>query len=241
MRITNWEPCSRWRTIAAIAREAGAYMHSDGVQAAGKIPVDVDALGVDLYSRAATRFMRPKGVGALYVRRGTRLGAVQFGGHHERETRPGTENVPGAAAFGMRGGSGVVRAWRRRRGASANCATGWNRAFWSAFRTPASTAIARRARPIRRTFCFDGLEGEALVIALDLRGLRGIERRGVFERRGGAVARADGDRTDADRGAVQHPLFARPDEYEAQVDALIEAVAASVARLRRLAPVRDHV
>src|ERR1022692_1729662 len=86
--------------IAAIAREAGAYVHVDGVQALGKIPVDVDALGVDLYSVSGHKIYAPKGIGALYVRRGTRLGAILFGGHHERERRPGTENVPGAAAFG---------------------------------------------------------------------------------------------------------------------------------------------
>src|SRR5580700_2235679 len=86
--------------IAAIAREAGVYVHADGVQALGKIPVDVDALGVDLYSVSGHKIYAPKGIGALYVRRGTRLGSIQFGGHHERERRPGTENVPGAAAFG---------------------------------------------------------------------------------------------------------------------------------------------
>jgi cysteine desulfurase len=123
--------------IAAIAREAGVYMHVDGVQALGKIPVDVDALGVDLYSVSGHKIYAPKGIGALYVRRGTRLGAILFGGHHERERRPGTENVPGAAAFGLRGGVGGAHAWRRRRGVSANCATGWKRRSWSAFRTRA--------------------------------------------------------------------------------------------------------
>ena len=70
--------------IAAIAREAGVYLHVDGVQALGKIPVDVDALGVDLYSVSGHKIYAPKGIGALYVRRGTRLGAILFGGHHER-------------------------------------------------------------------------------------------------------------------------------------------------------------
>ena len=68
--------------IAAIAREAGVYLHVDGVQALGKIPVDVEALGADLYSVTGHKIYAPKGIGALYVRRGTRLGAIQFGGHH---------------------------------------------------------------------------------------------------------------------------------------------------------------
>src|ERR1051326_3428963 len=86
--------------IARIAHKAGALMHADGVQALGKIPVDVDALGVDLYSVSGHKLYAPKGVGALYVRKGTRLEPISFGGHHERDRRPGTENVPGAAALG---------------------------------------------------------------------------------------------------------------------------------------------
>ncbi len=78
-----------------IAREAGVLLHSDGVQAAGKIPVDVAALGVDLYSISGHKFYAPKGVGALYVKTGTRLRSIQFGGKHERERRPGTEERPG--------------------------------------------------------------------------------------------------------------------------------------------------
>ena len=70
----------------------------DGVQALGKIAVDVETLGVDLYSMSGHKLYAPKGVGALYVRKGTRLAPIVFGGHHERDRRPGTENVPGAAA-----------------------------------------------------------------------------------------------------------------------------------------------
>ena len=64
------------------------------------MPVDVEALGVDLYSMSGHKFYAPKGIGALYVRRGTRLRPMQFGGKHERDRRPGTENVPGAVALG---------------------------------------------------------------------------------------------------------------------------------------------
>ena len=81
-------------------REAGVPLHSDGVQAAGKIPVDVQALGVDLYSISGHKIYAPKGVGALYVKAGTQLAPMLFGGRHERERRAGTENVPGAVALG---------------------------------------------------------------------------------------------------------------------------------------------
>ncbi|MDQ6706053.1 MAG: cysteine desulfurase, partial [Acidobacteriota bacterium] len=87
--------------IAAITREAGVLFHSDGVQAPGRIPVDVAALGVDLYSISGHKMYAPKGIGALYVRGKTPLRSICFGGHHERERRPGTENVPGAVALGQ--------------------------------------------------------------------------------------------------------------------------------------------
>ncbi|MCE9581627.1 MAG: cysteine desulfurase [Planctomycetes bacterium] len=87
------------KEIAARAHACGAYVHTDAVQAVGKIPVNVDELGVDLLSLAAHKFHGPKGVGALYVRTGTRLGAIALGGGQESGLRPGTENVPSIAAL----------------------------------------------------------------------------------------------------------------------------------------------
>jgi len=86
--------------ISRIAKEAGVLFHVDGVQAAGKIPVDVTALGVDLYSISGHKFYAPKGIGALFVRQGIRLRPLLFGGRQEHERRPGTENVPAAIALG---------------------------------------------------------------------------------------------------------------------------------------------
>ena len=86
--------------IARIAAEAGMPMHSDGVQAAGKIPVNVAGLGVAMYSISGHKIYAPKGIGALYVRKGTTLKPMMYGGHHERERRAGTENVAGAVALG---------------------------------------------------------------------------------------------------------------------------------------------
>src|SRR5580698_432496 len=86
--------------IARIAHDGGVPLHADGVQALGKIAVDVNALGVDLYSMSGHKLYAPKGVGALYIRKGTRIAPMTYGGHHERDRRPGTENVPGIAAFG---------------------------------------------------------------------------------------------------------------------------------------------
>lgn len=88
------------RAIADAAHAAGALMHVDAAQAVGKMPVDVDALGADLLTLAGHKMYAPKGVGALYVRAGTPIQAIQFGAGHEGGLRPGTENVPHLVALG---------------------------------------------------------------------------------------------------------------------------------------------
>ena len=86
--------------IGKIVREAGIYFHTDAVQTAGHIPVDVNELGVDLLSMSAHRLYGPKGVGALYIRKGTKLVRIMHGGEQERWRRASTENVPGIVGFG---------------------------------------------------------------------------------------------------------------------------------------------
>ena len=87
------------RELAALAADAGVPFHTDAVQALGKIPVDVCELGVDMLAISAHKFYGPKGVGALYVRKGTRIRPTQHGGHHERGLRAGTENVAGVVGM----------------------------------------------------------------------------------------------------------------------------------------------
>ena len=104
--------------IAAIAKDRGALMHVDAAQAVGKVPVDVDALGVDLLTLAGHKFYAPKGVGALYVRSGTPIQPIQYGAGHERGLRPGTENVPHVVALGE-----AARLAREGLAAEAACVT----------------------------------------------------------------------------------------------------------------------
>ena len=88
------------KEISAILRNRGIILHIDAVQGMGKIPVDVTELGADLLSISAHKFYGPKGIGALYVRRGTPLEPVYTGGHQEEGIRPGTENIPAIVGFG---------------------------------------------------------------------------------------------------------------------------------------------
>jgi len=222
--------------IAAIARAAGVYLHVDGVQALGKIPVDVEALGVDLYSMSGHKIYAPKGAGALYVRQGTRLGAILFGGHHERERRPGTENVPGAAAFGCAAeiAGTQLESEARRIGALRD-------RLESAIleRIPQAGVNGNRAgrTPNTTNIFFDHLEGEALVIALDLRGF--AVSSGAACSSGAVepshVLLAIGLPADRARASIRFSLGRG--NTAGQVDALVDAVAASVAHLRKLSPV----
>lgn len=219
--------------IARITREAGVPLHVDGVQALGKMPVDVDALGVDLYSMSGHKLYAPKGVGALYIRKGTRLSPVSFGGHHERDRRPGTENVPGIAAFGAAADLAASRlaadaerlANLRDRLENAVLdripGTGINGARWG--RTPNTSNIY-----------FDGIDGEAMVISLDLRGF--AVSTGAACSSGALtpshVLTAIGLTSDRARASMRFSL-GRSNTVE-QVDALVDAIEASVAHLRRI-------
>ena len=223
------------REIAALAREAGILFHADGVQAAGKIPVDVKALGVDLYSISGHKFHAPKGIGALYVKHGTRLGPIQFGGRHERERRPGTENVPGAVALGQAAFSAIENLATE----TARLAALRDRLEAGILeRLPACGVNAGRSprTPNTTNIFFDGLEGEAMVISLDLKGFAVSSgsacSSGAVEP--SHVLLAIGLSRERARASLRFSLG--QSNTEEQVDALIDAVAESAAHLRKLSP-----
>ncbi len=224
--------------IAGIARDAGAYFHSDGVQALGKLPVDVTALGVDLYSMSGHKIYAPKGIGALYVRKGTRLGSISFGGHHERERRPGTENVPGAVALGC-----AAEHAARNPGAEAERLSQLRDRLESEIlsRIPGTSVNGSRVSraPNTTNISFHGIEGEALVIALDLRGF--AVSTGAACSSGAVepshVLTAIGLTPDQARASVRFSLG--QGNTGEQVDMLADAVEQSVAHLRKISPVAE--
>jgi cysteine desulfurase len=156
--------------IGRIAAEADVYFHCDAVQSAGKLPLDVNRLGVDLLSISAHKIYGPKGVGVLYVRAGTPLEPQFYGGHHERDRRPGTENVPGIVGFGKAAELARVRLTTD----SARIESLRDRLEEMLLNSLASVHVnGDRSRRIPNTtnLAFTAAGGEALVIALDLRGV----------------------------------------------------------------------
>jgi len=156
--------------IGKVAAESKIVFHTDAVQSAGKIPIDVAALGVHLLSLSGHKFYAPKGVGALYIRRGTRLKQLLYGGHHQRGYRPGTENVAGIVGLGK---AAELARKSLARDAARIAALRDSLEEGLLARVPEARVNGRGAprTPNTANITFPGIEGEALVIALDLKGL----------------------------------------------------------------------
>ena len=221
--------------IGRIAAEADVYFHCDAVQSAGKLPLDVNRLGVDLLSISAHKIYGPKGVGALYVRAGTPLEPQFHGGHHERDRRPGTENVPGIVGFGKAAELARVRLATD----SARIESLRDRLEEMLLNSLASVRVnGDRSRRVPNTtnLAFTAAGGEALVIALDLQG----------------VACATGAACSSGAVEPSHVLLAiglSPDEARsslrfslgrtttaAEIDRAADIIPPTVERLRALSP-----
>jgi cysteine desulfurase len=155
--------------IGAICRERHVTFHSDAVQTVGALDIDVRALPVDLLSVNAHKFYGPKGVGALYVRRGTRIATVQTGGGQEQGRRTGTENVAGVVGLGA-----AMRIATAKRAAESAREARLRDALIAGIRSriPDATLTGHSTErlPNNASFCFSGTQGEALVVSLDLEG-----------------------------------------------------------------------
>ena len=221
--------------IGAIAREAGVLFHTDGVQAAGKLALDVDAMGLDFLALSAHKLYGPKGVGALYIRKGRDVEPVQYGGTHERGRRPGTENVPGIVGLG----AAAALAAATLAAESERLAALRDRLQQSALdRIPGCWANAAGSprTPNTANLGFEGVEGEALVIALDLKGFAVSSgaacSSGAIEP--SHVLTAIGLSRERAKSCLRFSLGKKTTAE--QVDLLLDALVGVVERLRKLAP-----
>jgi cysteine desulfurase len=221
--------------IGKIAAEADVYFHTDAVQSAGKVSIDVERLKVDLLSISGHKFYAPKGIGALYVRRGTRVRQFLFGGHHQRGFRPGTENVPGIVGLGR---AAELAMQSLSEDAQRVSALRDNLEHGLLARVPHSTVNGGAAprTPNTTNLLFPGLEGEALVIALDLKGLAcstgAACSSGALEP--SHVLTAIGLEPADARASLRISLGRHT--TAADIDFALEVVPAAVAQLRELSP-----
>jgi cysteine desulfurase len=221
--------------IGCIAAEADVYFHADAVQSVGKIPLDVKALQLDLLSLSGHKFYAPKGIGALFIKSGTRLRQLLYGGHHQRGFRPGTENVAGIVGLGKAAELARVSLEK-------------DAARMSRLRDTLEQGILARVpdcrvnsanaprTPNTSNLLFPGLEGEALVIALDLKGLAcstgAACSSGAVEP--SHVLTAIGLSASDARATVRFSLGRHTSESE--INAALELIPAAVSHLRKLSP-----
>ena len=221
--------------IGKLAAQRDIYFHTDAVQSAGKIPLDVKTLGVDLLSLSGHKLYAPKGIGALYIRGGSRLQQLLYGGHHQRGFRPGTENVPGIVGLGKAAELALL-------------ALESDAARVSALRNKLEQGLASRipdshinSANAPRTFnttnlTFPGIEGEALVIALDLKGISvstgAACSSGAVEP--SHVLTAIGLSAEDARASIRFSLGRHT--TDAEINYALEAVPAAVSQLRELSP-----
>ena len=158
------------REIGRITREAGVPLHVDGVQTFGKVPIDVEASGIDLLSFSGHKIYGPKGVAGLYIRKGTKMASIQHGGEHERRRRAGTENVAGIVGLGK---AAEIRA--REMGEEATRLTALRDRLWQGVREGVGE-VRLNGHPTQRlpgtcNMCFRNVESESIVLGLDLKGI----------------------------------------------------------------------
>jgi len=220
--------------IAEVAHAGGARMHTDAVQACGKIGVDVKTLGVDLLSLSAHKMHAPQGVGALWVRSKVEVQPMLHGGTHERRRRAGTENVAGIVGFGR--AASLTRAWLSDGGNGAVMAlrSRFEAGLRERVEDVAFNSGAVERLPNTSSVRFAGVNAEELVIALDLQGVAisggsacqsgAIEPSHVLHAMGLSDAEA--------KNSVRFSLSRLTTQDE--VDATVEIVAAAVRRFRSL-------
>jgi cysteine desulfurase len=227
--------------IGAIVRERRAggqrnlFLHTDAVQAAGRMTLNVDELGCDLLTTSAHKLYAPKGTGALYVRRGVRLAGQNIGGHQERERRAGTENVPGIVAFGE--AAKLAREELHERTArDSRLRDRFERKVSELIPDVVMNGDRAQRLPHLSNISFRYIEGEGLLINLDLQGVAvstgSACSSGTLEP--SPVIRALGVSDEIARGSIRFSFG--KDNAEAEVDYVIDVLVQAVERLRSLSP-----
>jgi cysteine desulfurase len=226
--------------IGKIAAEADVYFHTDGVQAAGKVPIDVKNIACDLLSISGHKIHAPQGVGALYVRKGTLLQPMMHGGRHERSRRAGTENVPGIVGLGK---AAELTSQSFQRGDDKKMAALRDHIEQTILREVEATGVNGAGAPrVPNTtnIFFDYIEGEALVIALDLKGLAvstgAACSSGALEP--SHVLMAMGLDPDRARASLRFSLGKQ--NTAGDVEFALSLIPTTVARLRELSPVYNR-
>lgn len=225
--------------IAKLTREHGVLLHTDAVQALGKVDIDVDSLGVDLLSMSAHKIYGPKGVGALFVREGTPIDNLFYGGHHERGIRPGTENVPGIAAFATAVELAVQElpeSAERLRALKARLAEGVLANVDGAH----ENGSRGMSLPNILNVGFEGVDGEALLLSLDLMGI-GVSTGSACSSGStdpSHVLLTMGIRPRLAQASIRFSL-GRGNTAE-EIDRVVEVLPPMVQRLRALSPLIDR-
>ena len=227
--------------IGRIAAEADVYFHTDAVQAAGKVPIDVKRIGCDLLSISGHKMHAPQGIGALYVRKGTLLQPLFYGGSHERSRRAGTENVPAIVALGK---AAEIAAHGLTDGSVRQLAALRDRMESGVLAAVSAAAVNGAGAPrVPNTsnIFFDYIEGEAMVIALDLKGLAvstgAACSSGAIEP--SHVLTAMGLRPERARASIRFSLG--KENTAEEVEFALELIPQAVARLRELSPANPAV
>ena len=222
--------------IGAVCRARGVPFHSDAVQTVGALPLDVRTIPVDLVSVNAHKFYGPKGVGALYVRTGTKVATMQTGGGQEKGRRPGTENVVGIVGLGA---ALRIAAARRERESASQSELRDRLIAGIEARIPDALLTGHRSvrLPNNVSFCFRGTQGEALIVALDLAGFAASSGSACTSgsTEPSHVLLALGLERDLAQGSLR--LTIGRGTTAAQVDALLQALPPIVARLRAVSAV----
>jgi cysteine desulfurase len=222
--------------IGKIAADAGVVFHTDAVQAAGKVAVDVNRIGCHALSISGHKIHAPQGVGALYLRKGTKIQPLFYGGRHERSRRAGTENVPGIVGLGK--AAQLAKEWLDR-GDDKKLAAMRDRLQRGILAQVSEASVngegAARV-PNTSNIRFDHVDGEAMVIALDLKGVAVATgaacSSGAIE--ASHVLVAMGLRADQARGSIRLSLGKQTTEED--IDIALALVPETVARLRELSP-----